>query len=53
MVADRLAPFARWVVDCGGDIRVGGVQEIEIAHPLRDEPAARRSSTTARSPRQA
>jgi FAD:protein FMN transferase len=41
LVADRLAPFARWVVDCGGDIRVGGVQEIEIAHPLRDEPAAR------------
>jgi FAD:protein FMN transferase len=40
LVADGLAPFARWVVDCGGDIRVGGVQEVEIAHPLRDEPAA-------------
>jgi FAD:protein FMN transferase len=40
LVADRLAPFARWVVDCGGDIRVGGVQEVEVAHPLRDEPAA-------------
>ena len=23
-----------WVVDCGGDIRVGGAREIQIAHPL-------------------
>ena len=40
LIADRLAPFERWVVDCGGDIRVGGVQRVEIAHPLRGEPAA-------------
>jgi thiamine biosynthesis lipoprotein len=41
LVAARLAPFAQWVVDCGGDIRVGGSREVEIAHPLRAEPAAR------------
>jgi thiamine biosynthesis lipoprotein len=29
------------VVDCGGDIRIRGSREVEIAHPLRDEPAAR------------
>jgi thiamine biosynthesis lipoprotein len=40
LIADRLARFARWVVDCGGDIRVGGGHRVEIAHPLRDEPAA-------------
>ena len=41
LVADRLARCERWVVDCGGDIRVGGVHRVEIAHPLRDERAAR------------
>lgn len=41
LVAEGLEPFARWVVDCGGDIRVGGAREVEIAHPLRREPAAR------------
>jgi thiamine biosynthesis lipoprotein len=41
LIADRLAPFERWVVDCGGDIRVGAIQHVEIAHPLSDEPAAR------------
>jgi FAD:protein FMN transferase len=39
-VAHRLAGYARFVVDCGGDIAVGGVgaqlepYEIEIEHPL-------------------
>jgi thiamine biosynthesis lipoprotein len=41
LLAARLAPFGEWVVDCGGDVRVGGVRELEIAHPSRDEPAAR------------
>jgi thiamine biosynthesis lipoprotein len=41
LLAERLARFAHWVVDCGGDIRVGGSREVEIAHPLRPEPAAR------------
>jgi thiamine biosynthesis lipoprotein len=29
-----------WVVDCGGDIRVGAGRTIEIAHPLDVRPAA-------------
>ena len=41
LVARRFESFGRWVVDCGGDIRVGGRREILIAHPLGDEPAAR------------
>jgi FAD:protein FMN transferase len=41
-VADLVAErFATLVVDCGGDIRIRGSREVEIAHPLRDEPAAR------------
>jgi thiamine biosynthesis lipoprotein len=47
-VADRLArllaPAERWVVDCGGDLRVGGggvVHEVHVAHPLTDEIVAR------------
>jgi FAD:protein FMN transferase len=40
-IASRLEPFGQWVVDCGGDIRIGGRREVEVAHPLRDEPAAR------------
>jgi thiamine biosynthesis lipoprotein len=40
LIAERLAPFRSWVVDCGGDIRVGGRREVQIAHPLRDAPAA-------------
>jgi thiamine biosynthesis lipoprotein len=39
-VAWRLGRLRDWVVDCGGDIRLGASREIEIAHPLRDEPAA-------------
>lgn len=35
------SPKRAGVVDCGGDIRVGGSREILIAHPLGDEPAAR------------
>jgi FAD:protein FMN transferase len=41
LIADRFAAFGRWVADCGGDIRVGGGRQVEIAHPLRNEPAAR------------
>lgn len=43
-VADQVAPLftalPRWVVDCGGDIRVGGTREIQIAHPSSNQPAA-------------
>jgi FAD:protein FMN transferase len=39
-VADLVAAGLA-VVDCGGDIRIGGSREVEIAHPLREEPAAR------------
>jgi thiamine biosynthesis lipoprotein len=38
LVAERLRAA---VVDCGGDIRVAGAHTIEVAHPLRSEPAAR------------
>jgi thiamine biosynthesis lipoprotein len=43
-VAHRLAGYARFVVDCGGDIAVGGVgaqlepYEIQIEHPLTSAP---------------
>jgi thiamine biosynthesis lipoprotein len=37
----RLAPFREWVVDCGGDIRVRGVREIEIARPATGPHEAR------------
>lgn len=42
-VAHRLAPYTRFVVDCGGDLAVGGVgaqlepYEIEVEHPLTGE----------------
>jgi thiamine biosynthesis lipoprotein len=43
LAAARLAGYARWAVDCGGDLRVGGVApepfEIEIEHPLTGERA--------------
>ncbi len=43
--ADRLAGLlgsARsWVVDAGGDVRVGGEHEVLVAHPLAAAPAAR------------
>ena len=42
LVAGRFAALDTWVVDCGGDIRVGGIREVEVAHPLRTgEPSAR------------
>jgi thiamine biosynthesis lipoprotein len=40
LVAQGFAGFEHWVVDCGGDIRVGGRRAVQVAHPLRDEPAA-------------
>jgi thiamine biosynthesis lipoprotein len=44
-VADRvaalLAPARSWVVDCGGDVRLGGTHEVHVAHPLGGAPAAR------------
>jgi thiamine biosynthesis lipoprotein len=45
LVAAGLARFDRWAVDCGGDVRVGGEQEVLIAHPLHDRPAARLVAT--------
>jgi FAD:protein FMN transferase len=40
-VARLLGSAREWVVDAGGDVRVGGSREVVVAHPLRDEPAAR------------
>jgi FAD:protein FMN transferase len=43
MVAFRLYGYARYVVDCGGDLAVGGVEalvrpyEVEVEHPLTGE----------------
>ena len=39
IVAGLLGHTRRWAVDCGGDVRVGGVveQEVVIAHPLGGE----------------
>jgi thiamine biosynthesis lipoprotein len=43
MVAFRLCGYSRYVVDCGGDLAVGGVEalvrpyEIEVEHPLTGE----------------
>jgi thiamine biosynthesis lipoprotein len=43
-VADRVAEIVgsarEWLVDAGGDLRVGGEREVRLAHPLRAEPAA-------------
>jgi thiamine biosynthesis lipoprotein len=39
LVTDHFAELSRWVVDCGGDIRVGGSHEIQAAHPLGGGPA--------------
>lgn len=39
LVAGLLAPFRPWVVDCGGDVRVGGRRQVQVAHPLHDAPA--------------
>jgi thiamine biosynthesis lipoprotein len=42
-VADLVARdlHGRWLVDCGGDLRVGGAWEVVVAHPHRATPAAR------------
>jgi thiamine biosynthesis lipoprotein len=46
-IAHRLASRARFAVDCGGDLRIGGdaarrrPYEVEVAHPLGGEPALR------------
>jgi thiamine biosynthesis lipoprotein len=40
MVAERLAAYSRFVVDCGGDLRIGGLEaaeqpyEVLVEHPL-------------------
>jgi thiamine biosynthesis lipoprotein len=43
LAADRLAGYATYAVDAGGDLRIGGERPAErlvrIDHPLRDEPA--------------
>jgi len=43
--ADRVAALLRsasaWVVDAGGDVRIGGVREVLVGHPLQPAPAAR------------
>ncbi len=45
LLAARLRGYSRFLVDCGGDIRIGGDAalvdpfDVFVAHPLRDEPA--------------
>ena len=39
-VARLLGSARSFVVDAGGDVRVGGAHEVRVAHPLRDAPAA-------------
>jgi thiamine biosynthesis lipoprotein len=40
LLADRLAGYERFVIDCGGDVRAGGVRpdrwpvEVDVQHPL-------------------
>lgn len=41
LVAPHFAGLRGWLADCGGDIRVGGVRAIDVAHPLEAAPAAR------------
>lgn len=46
LVARRLRAYSRYVVDCGGDVRVGGFGAqldpfaVHARHPIDDEPAA-------------
>jgi thiamine biosynthesis lipoprotein len=40
-VAHMLAGYSRFVVDCGGDMRVSGAYEVELEHPITRECAAR------------
>jgi FAD:protein FMN transferase len=46
-VADLVARGlgGRWLVDCGGDLRVGGSWDIDVAHPWRAELAGRFNGT--------
>jgi thiamine biosynthesis lipoprotein len=43
--ADRIARLLRgaerWLVDCGGDLRVGGAREVHVADPFGGEPIGR------------
>ena len=41
LIASILVKERRWAVDCGGDVRVGGVvaQEVVVAHPFGGEAA--------------
>jgi thiamine biosynthesis lipoprotein len=45
LASDRLAGYSSFVVDAGGDLRLGGERpaprEVRIDHPLGDEPAHR------------
>ena len=34
LLAQSLAGYRHYVVDCGGDIRIGGPREVEVAHPF-------------------
>jgi FAD:protein FMN transferase len=36
-VAHRLSGFARFVVDCGGDMALGGQWRVDVEHPLTHE----------------
>ncbi len=46
LVAEHLRSYSRFVVDCGGDVRVGGFAArldpfgVHARHPIDDEPAA-------------
>jgi thiamine biosynthesis lipoprotein len=40
LAARHFTSCREWVVDCGGDIRIGGPQEVHVAHPLREDAAA-------------
>jgi len=47
LVAFQLAGYSRYVVDCGGDLAIGGIEslvrpfEVEVRHPLTRETVAR------------
>jgi thiamine biosynthesis lipoprotein len=46
LLARRFASYPRFVIDCGGDVRLGGTEaagwplEVEVQHPLSGEAAA-------------
>ena len=47
LAAAELEGAAHWVIDCGGDLRVGGdrPQEVHVAHPFEETIAARLTLT--------